>query len=148
MAISIVTRPGARVDRRAVRKLVGLVLNDHSHDQSDVSLVFTGDDEIRALNLEYRGADRATDVLAFFAEEDAASAEAEEVLGDVVVSVDRAAIQARRFRRTLEREILKLTAHGILHLLGYDHEKPSERAAMRRLENGYVRAVDGGGRRG
>lgn len=146
MALRIVTRGKARIDRRSVRRLVGSILRDHSHEASDLSVVFTTDAEVHALNLEYRGIDRPTDVLAFAADPSAPVAEeAEKVLGDVVISTDRAAVQARRFRRTLDREILKLTAHGVLHLLGYDHGSAGERSAMRRLENGYVKTAAVGG---
>lgn len=142
MAVSVVVRGKVEVDRASVRRLVRAILGDHGHSESDVSVVFVNDPEIRRLNLEYRKKDRPTDVLAFASDPAAAVAEgAETVLGDVVISTDRAEVQARRFRRTFDREILKLTAHGVLHLLGYDHEKPGELAAMRRSENGYVRAV-------
>jgi probable rRNA maturation factor len=140
MAVSIAVRGGARIDRSAVRGMVRAILSDHGQSESDVSLSFVTDVEIRSLNLEYRKNDRPTDVLSFG--EDGSSVvadEAETVLGDVVVSAERAAVQARRFRRTFDREILKLTAHGVLHLLGYDHERAGERAVMRRLENAYVR---------
>ncbi|MFH1502308.1 MAG: rRNA maturation RNase YbeY [Candidatus Eisenbacteria bacterium] len=146
MAVSILVRGRARVDRRAVRRLADAVLRDHAQEASDVSIVFTTDGVIRGLNREYRNADRPTDVLAFSGDPSAGAADAETVLGDVVISVDRAAVQARRFRRSFDREILKLTAHGLLHLLGRDHERPGERTVMRRLENRYVRAIsDHGG---
>jgi len=140
MALRIVTRAGARVDRQGVRRIVRAILRDHGHEQSDVTVVFTGDEETHVLNLEYRGFDRPTDVLAFQVRPpDDPPPEMETLLGDVVISVERAAVQARRFRRTLDREILKLTAHGVLHLLGYDHGGEAERVEMRRLENRYVR---------
>ena len=146
MAVEIVDRQRReRVDRRAVRRLVKAIITDHSNGDSDVAVVFVADDTIRELNRDYRGIDRPTDVLAFAMSEagsqgcDLDGAGVETVLGDVVVSVDRAAVQARRFRRSLEHEILKLVAHGVLHLLGYDHEVNAERLAMRRLENRYAR---------
>jgi probable rRNA maturation factor len=145
MAVNIIVRGKARVDRQSVRALVTAILRDNSREDSDVSVVFTSDENIREFNNEYRNADRPTDVLAFTAALVGEAAGAESVLGDVVISVDRAAVQARRFRRTYDREILKLTAHGLLHLLGHDHEKPGERAVMRRLENRYVRDFSGHG---
>ncbi|MBD3349251.1 MAG: rRNA maturation RNase YbeY [Candidatus Eisenbacteria bacterium] len=142
MAISVATRAGARVDRRGVRRIVRSILRDHGHERSDVSVIFTDDEEIHALNREYRGVDRPTDVLAFETPPSSGlPEEVETVLGDVVISVDRAAVQARRFKRAFDREILKLTAHGVLHLLGYDHGRKRERAEMRRLENRYVRTA-------
>ena len=154
MAVKLVDRQrSVTVDKRAVRRLVTAIIADHSSEDSDVAVVFVRDDAIRRLNAQYRGADRPTDVLAFAMPEPAArrdgDAEPETVLGDVVVSVDRAAVQARRFARTLDHEILKLVAHGVLHLLGYDHEAEGERRTMRRLENKYAREfLDSKRRRG
>ena len=154
MAVEIVDRQRReRVDRRAVRRLVKAIITDHSNGDSDVAVVFVADDTIPELNREYRGLDRPTDVLAFAMSEAKSpglgpeSTGAETVLGDVVVSVDRAAVQARRFRRPLEHEILKLVAHGVLHLLGYDHGASGERRTMRRMENRYAREALSGKRR-
>lgn len=136
-----------RIDRRSVRRLVKWILADHSCGDSGLSIVFANDEFVRELNLAYRKADRPTDVLAFAMRDVVAPGERrlieepESVLGDVVISVDRAAVQARRFRRTVEHEILKLVAHGVLHLLGHDHERAEERREMRKLENRYAREV-------
>jgi rRNA maturation RNase YbeY len=143
-----------RIDRRRVRRLVKRILADHGSSDSDLSIVFAGDGFVRELNLAYRNVDRPTDVLAFAMrdvvgrDEMAVVEGPESVLGDVVISVDRAGVQARRFRRTVDHEILKLVAHGVLHLLGYDHERANERREMRQLENRYARdalAGRGGG---
>jgi len=132
------------VERAAVRRLVSRILTDHDVPDADVSVTFTTDAAIHELNLSYRQVDRPTDVLAFaLTEGEGDDAGAETVLGDVVISLDRAAVQARRYKRTLERELLKLTAHGVLHLLGYDHERPDDRKTMRRMENRYVRSMSG-----
>ncbi len=154
MAVEIVDRQRCvKIDRRAVRRLVTAIITDHSHDDSDVAVVFVGDDAIRELNRDYRDVDRPTDVLAF-AMSDAqnpgrgpGAAGIETVLGDVIISVDRASVQARRFRRPLDHEILKLVAHCVLHLLGYDHSEDGERRTMRRLENRYAREMLDGKRR-
>lgn len=133
------------IDRRALRRLADRILDDHGSREADITIVLAGDDLLRELNRRYRGVDTPTDVLAFpmgggeFGESDDAVG-APCMLGDVVISVDRARVQARRYRRTPAREIGKLVAHGILHLLGYDHEGADERRTMRRLENSYLRA--------
>lgn len=146
MATDIIDRQKTiRIDRRSVRRLVERILVDHSHGGSDLSIVFAGDEFVHALNLAYRKADRPTDVLAFAMRDVVGPGERgvvegpESVLGDVVISTDRAAVQARRFRRTVGHEILKLVAHGVLHLLGYDHARAADRRAMRKLENRYAR---------
>lgn len=146
MSLRIIDRHrGVGIDRRSIRRLASLILGEHGRSDADVTVVFATDGFVRDLNRDYRGVDRATDVLAFAMEEggDEGSAPSDEgveqVLGDVVVSLDRAVVQARRYRRSVEHEVLKLVAHGVLHLLGRDHARASERRAMRKLENRYVR---------
>ncbi len=80
-----------------------------------LSILLCGDARMRELNRAWRGKDRPTDVLSFPSGETA-------FLGDLVVDVPYAARQARRLGHSLEREVKVLLAHGILHLLGYDHE--------------------------
>jgi probable rRNA maturation factor len=94
--------------------------------EGEVSLVLTGDRAVRALNARYRGKDRPTDVLSF----PGGGAPAE--LGDIVISVDTAARNARTHGRTLGRELDVLALHGFLHVLGYDHE--TDDGTMDRLE--------------
>jgi probable rRNA maturation factor len=91
-----------------------------------MSVVLAGDRLVRRLNREYRGRDRSTDVLAF------PGAGGREGLGDVVISVPMAERNARREGHTLLQELDILALHGLLHLLGYDHERDD--GAMNRLE--------------
>lgn len=95
---------------------------------------FTGDKEIRALNRRYRKIDRATDVLSFYMGEDGA-------LGDVIISAETAARNARRFGVKLEDELKRLVIHGTLHLLGYDHAGKKDRDKMRRKEGSYGKTI-------
>jgi probable rRNA maturation factor len=148
MALRIENRQRAlKLDTTAIRQLVRLILDDHDCAGGDLTIVFARDPVIRELNASYRDVDRATDVLAFAMRNggspsaDGEPDELESVLGDVVISVDRAIVQARRYRKTPEREILKLVAHGVLHLLGHDHESSRERTSMRSLENRYLRTL-------
>jgi probable rRNA maturation factor len=90
-------------------------------DESELSILLTGDEEIHRLNQSYRQRDRPTDVLSFSQREGDFPAPAA-VLGDVVISIDTANRQALERGHPLEAEILELLAHGLLHLLGYDHE--------------------------
>jgi probable rRNA maturation factor len=111
----------------------------------DVALRITDDAEIHALNRDWRGKDRPTDVLAF-AQREAAAADAG-LLGDIVISIDTARRQAKK---GLYAELLHLASHGLCHLLGYDHRDDEEervmnaRAAALRREgrrSGRVRAA-------
>ncbi len=84
---------------------------------SEVSVLFCADTRMRALNRRYRGQDRPTDVLAFPAGDSGSG-----FLGDIVISVPYAEREARRRRESGAREIDRLLVHGLLHLMGYDHE--------------------------
>jgi probable rRNA maturation factor len=104
-----------------------------------ISLHLVGDDTIRDLNHEHRGTDAHTDVLSFplhdpngmrFVLPPSQPAN----LGDVVVSYPRALAQARDFGHSVDRELGYLVAHGVLHVLGFDHENDAERRVMRRKE--------------
>lgn len=97
----------------------------------EVSVTFTDDEGIRKLNRSYRKIDRATDVLSFplfdfEGEGDAMEDELDDMLGDIVLSLERAAAQAEEFGHSFEREVAFLTVHSMLHLLGYDHETSEE----------------------
>ena len=91
-------------------------------DKCEVSVTLVDNEEIHALNREYRGVDRPTDVLSFpiFDEDDMGT---KTVLGDIVLSLERAIEQAQEFGHSFEREVAFLTVHSMLHLLGYDHEE-------------------------
>lgn len=146
MSLTIINKQKAvPLDRKTIRSLIKALLSEHDAAGADLTLTFAADEYVHGLNRNYRGIDKPTDVLSF-AMRDGGNRrdEGEElVLGDVVISVDRAAVQSRRFKRTVDREILKLVAHGVLHLLGYDHPNENRRTEMRRVENRHVRAAAG-----
>lgn len=110
-------------------------------EAAEVSVTFTDNASIRALNAKYRGKDMATDVLSFALREgeepEIVDGPPVEALGDIILSVERAAEQAEAYGHSLEREIAFLTTHGMLHLLGYDHIEEADRAEMRKEEE-YV----------
>jgi len=154
MSLTIVDRQKRiRLDRPAIRRLVALALGEHGRSEADMTVVVAGDAFLRELNLTYRGVDAPTDVLSFWAPQELESGaprdaadEPEPVLGDVVISADRAVAQAKARGVTARRELLKLVAHGTLHLLGHDHEATGERRKMSVLESRYVRAAEAGGK--
>jgi probable rRNA maturation factor len=96
----------------------------------EVSVILVDNSYIQDLNLTYRGLDAPTDVLSFNLQDDVTDFEADSILGDVVVSLEKAAEQAAAYGHSLKREVAFLTLHGILHLLGYDHETPEEEREM------------------
>ncbi|MFD2672375.1 rRNA maturation RNase YbeY [Marinicrinis sediminis] len=107
-------------------------------EAGEVALTFVDDERIHELNNEYRGIDRPTDVLSFammeqldgeleiIFEEEAPS----DMLGDIIISVPRAQAQSEEYGHSFERELGFLFVHGVLHLLGYDHESEEEEKAM------------------
>jgi probable rRNA maturation factor len=89
---------------------------------SELSLLVTNDEHIRELNSQYRSKDTATDVLSFAAREQTPAQMPIDVLGDVVISLETAVEQAKTRELPVDAEIFRLLIHGVLHLLGYDHE--------------------------
>ena len=103
--------------------------------KAELSILLTSDDQIKNLNRDYRHKDRATDVLAFAMREGAHADLAGEMLGDVVISLETATRQAGAQGHTLREEVVFLLGHGLLHLLGWDHDtKPKDRAMRRETE--------------
>ena len=102
-------------------------------ENSELSITLTDDKNIHALNKKYRNIDKPTDVLSFaFRESDEPQIlDSEfEILGDIIISVERAKIQAEDFGHSFLREIIFLEVHGLLHLLGYDHIEEQDRIEM------------------
>ena len=113
-----------------VRKLVrrcctAVLVQENFTDPAEISVTFVDDEQIHALNKEYRNIDRATDVLSFPLGEngvyDINIDTGAKLLGDIVISIPHAIDQADRYGHSLQREIGFLTVHSMLHLLGYDH---------------------------
>jgi len=122
-----------QLDTEAWSNFATKALNAIGKIESSATIAFVSDKRIRELNRQFRGIDKATDVLSFPAEE-------ELNLGDVAVSVETAATQARDNGLTLDHEIAQLILHGLLHLSGYDHE--TDNGQMNRLELKLRRKLD------
>ena len=126
--------------RLLIRRCCNAVLVNEGFDGSvEVSVRFVDDEEIHALNLQYRNVDRSTDVLSFPLGEDGVYdinySTGAKMLGDIVISVEHAIEQAKTYGHSLQREIGFLTVHSMLHLLGYDHEAGGiEQVRMREKE--------------
>ena len=123
-----------------IQKLAQHVLRAAGEPRAELSLLLIGDSRMRRLNRRYRGRDAPTDVLAFSLRE--AGGPASSLLGDVVISLPQASRQARAGRRSLDDELATLLIHGVLHLLGYDHERGDREARrMHRKEQAIWRAL-------
>jgi len=130
------------VDEDWVRRIAQTVLKaEVVASPYEVSLVFTDSETVRRLNRDYRGMDEPTDVLAFYMlpqkeGDDSFALPPDGVtrLGEVIISCPQAVEQAKEQGHSTERELALLIIHGILHILGYDHEEAEEEAEMRTRE--------------
>jgi len=120
----------------------------------ELGLVITSQERVQQLNRSYRGKDEPTDVLAFYmtvvAEETEAGIAPFVVppdgvsrLGEVIISCPQAIIQAKEHRHSVKKEIVVLIIHGVLHLLGYDHEEPEQERQMRAREREILSSIKG-----
>jgi len=146
-----------KIDQRRVKRWVSLILRKLGYLKSEISILFIDDIEMRILNKRYRGKDKPTDVLSFpqieigkgrgrgkgeknTREYSLPSPLPIPVLGDVVISLETAKRQAKERGHPFIREVLILLTHGILHLLGYDHEGDRKKGVeMRRKEKEIIK---------
>ncbi len=132
-----------RVDARALRQAALWVLRrEGGPPAGEISIAVVDDTAIRALNRRYRRTDRPTDVLAFpQGGANPLGQSGTTLLGDVVVSAERAAAQAPRYGHTVQRELRLLVIHGVLHLLGYADETAAAARRMRRRQEILLRTL-------
>lgn len=152
VAIQIAARFAEEVDATLIERVVATALAaENVAGPIEVSVLVTDDAELHQLNRDYRGVDGPTDVLSFADEaepDDGAhrsfvrAPDALRYLGDLAISYERVVAQAAEYGHSRERELAFLTVHGILHLLGYDHELgEDEAAAMRAREEAVMEQI-------
>lgn len=121
-------------EEKMIQKLVKEVLKEEKVRNAECNIIFVDNEKIHEINREYRHIDRVTDVISFALEdemENEPSAQYEmRVLGDIYISVDRAKEQALEYGHSFLREICFLVIHGMLHLLGYDHQTTEDEKIM------------------
>ena len=133
--------------RMLIRRCCHAVLQlEHFTDSAEISVSFVDNEQIREMNKQYRNKDAETDVLSFPMGEngvyDVNHETGAKILGDIVISVPKAMEQAKTYGHSLEREVGYLTAHSMLHLLGYDHEDGGlARVRMREKEEYVMREL-------
>jgi probable rRNA maturation factor len=147
------TARNSGVDSRRLKKTARALLEAVNEPHSTLSISIVTDREIRELNREHRGKDKATDVLSFPMQAsrvgraprakpaDSPDESPERMLGDVVISVETARRQAEAYDAPLQDEVNRLLIHGILHVLGHDHEEASERTRMEAEERRLASAI-------
>lgn len=128
----------AELSRGLLQRAARQTLFDEGVQGGDVSVLLTDDAEIHALNRQWRGVDKPTDVLSFplhdDLDENVEAAEGQVSLGDVVISLDTARREAIERGASLDEVVAHLMVHGVLHLLGYDHGAAEEEREMRGCE--------------
>ncbi|KYZ77030.1 rRNA maturation RNase YbeY [Anaerosporomusa subterranea] len=147
MQVVLSSQPESLVVPDGLESVIRTVLNKTAEvydlsPQTEVSILFTDNATIHSLNRDYRGKDMPTDVLSFALNEGdeptIIDGPPENLLGDIIISLEKAAEQAAEYGHSLEREVAFLTLHGLLHLLGYDHETEDDRAEMRQEEEAVL----------
>jgi len=112
-----------------INRVIDKAFEYENIEKINVSVLICDDEEIHRLNKEFRNIDKPTDVLSFPMYNENGELDEDE-LGDIVISLERAALQAVEYGHTLEREVAFLTAHSMLHLFGYDHMVDDEKEEM------------------
>ncbi len=110
-------------------------------DHYQVSLSFVDNEEIHDLNRKYRGKDEPTDVLSFPVDSDSPEVD-EKLLGDIVISTEKIIEQTEEYGHSVNREMIYLLVHSILHLMGYDHKDEENKKIMRRKEEQVMEAMN------
>ena len=141
MPVEIVRRvAGRKFSSRGLKQVALAVLQLTEQQDAELSLAMIGNAAMQELNARYRHKNYPTDVLSFPSAKNLPT-EAR-LLGDVIISVEKAAEQAKERRRTLDQEMATLLIHGIVHLLGYDHERSAKDArVMSRIEKKIARQL-------
>lgn len=131
---NISVRPPRRRMEQAFKIAVRKFKKRMKGKRPSIEIHFVGHTTMKRMNFKFRGRNKATDILSF----ESFSAG---LLGSLVIDIDTARIQAKEYKHSLEQEILELFIHGVLHLLGFDHEKDNEAKMMARHERFIIQRV-------
>jgi probable rRNA maturation factor len=133
-----------KIDKRKIRSTTAILLKNLACVEKEISLSFVNDETIQQLNNQYLNKDKPTNVLSFSLQEGEFSNINPHVLGDIVISVDTAQADAAKSGLSLEQEIDFLIIHGLLHLLGYNHENTTkeETKKMQKKEKDLFRLLN------
>ena len=131
---------GIRLPRKRIVAAVTNVLR-HERRSGHVVVVVVGDAMMRRLNQQFRAKDITTDVLSFPMADDSITGIRSKLIGEIYCNYDHCRRWQFEHGGTIADELLRLAVHGCLHLLGYDHHKPSQREAMSKAENRHLREI-------
>ena len=121
---------------KKIQAIAAKILEDYHIKDSEISIIFLTDTEIQKINTQYLNHNYATDVISFNFEE-------ENLEGEIYISVDTARIQAQEYKVSLTNEVLRLSIHGIMHLLGYEDDSIDKKEKMHNLEEKYLEIIFG-----
>lgn len=138
MSLQIANTTRRPIDERRIARAILAVLGDEGCSALSVEAVYCGNRMIRRINREFLQHDYATDTITFRYNEGL------EVEGEFYISLDVIESNAHRFGASFDDELMRVTVHSALHLVGYDDGTDAERAEMTRLENRYLRLLDAG----
>lgn len=125
--IDVTNLTASSVDEDFLINIGKNVLKEEKETEKELSVVLVGSARIKKLNAKYRGKNRVTDILAF-PEIEVGSFQQTQALGEIIICLREVKKNAKRFNCTFEAELARVLIHGILHLLGYDHEISKEKA--------------------
>lgn len=117
------------------QQIVKNILSDHKIADSLINIIYVDDENIHSINKEYLDHDYPTDVITFVLDE-------EEKEAEIIIGVETAVENAKEYGASTESELLRLAAHGVLHLLGFDDHSDEDRNKMHELENKYLGTVN------
>lgn len=138
MQVNIISDTNRRIPRKRIKKLIALIEEEEEPPDKCLNLIFTRDRRITALNEQFLGRGGPTDVISFNLDDDL---DDDCLFGEVYISTDTAARNARKLRVPFGRELMRLCVHGLLHLLGYDHENEKDRTLMVSREHHFLGRV-------
>ena len=131
---NIIAAAAGRIPRKKIAALLAAISNGEKVRSTTVNIIFLDDREIKKLNRKYRRLNQATDVLSFNINDVSVK---DSMLGEIYISIETAGKYAGKDGLSLTAEILRLCCHGVLHLLGYDHIRDSDRSVMEARERHY-----------
>jgi len=137
--VNIFSDSDRRIPRKKIRELISLIEEEEEPPDSTINIIFVRDRKIALLNRNYRGKSGVTDVLSFNIDNEPGESN---IFGEIYISTDTAARNAAIFKIGFHKEILHLCCHGLLHLLGYDHEKDDDAEIMEARERQYLGGVE------
>ncbi|MBC8383210.1 MAG: rRNA maturation RNase YbeY [Candidatus Cloacimonetes bacterium] len=140
----LINETDAEIDQRRIQKLITHIFqSEELPAETILNIVFTDNATIHELNKKFLDRDRPTDVLSFNVHAEYLPSELQ-ILGDVYISVEKAKEQADSFGVTFQDEVERLVVHGILHLIGYEHEDTKQQRKMEGLTEQYLAFSEGG----